>query len=123
MKEYLVRWRERYTKVLKDYPELREVSNLFAISACAGRDEQKLQQKITAALICDDPYCYDKRNVMNYNLEDCDTPSKHNFHSNSPVSYELMVIFNSLRHFASNPRQSFFYATAVERLEQIYFTL
>lgn len=122
MKEYLARWRERYAKVLRDYPELKEASNLSRIYAYAGQDEKKLQQMITAALICDDPYCYSERNVMDYSLAICNTPSEHNFISNSPVSYGLMVIDN-LRLSASNSRRSPIYKVAVERLEQIYFTL
>lgn len=122
MKEYLVRWRERYAKILKDYPELKEASNFSRICSYAGTDEQTLQQMITAALVCDDPYTYDERNIMDYNLAICDTPSKHNFLSNSPVSYGMMVI-DSLRRFVSNPCKSPIYKTTVERLEQIYFTL
>lgn len=118
MENCLVRWRRRYAKVLRDYPELKEASNISIIDSHAGINEQKLQQAITAALICDNPYTYDERNVMSYSLEACDTPSKHNFHSNSQISYGLMVMFVSLRH-SYTP----FYRAAVERLEQIYFTL
>lgn len=122
MEDYSVRWRERYAKVLKDYPELKEASNLSRIYVYAGQDEKKLQQMITAALICDDPYCYSERDIMDYSLAICNTPSEHNFISNSPVSYGLMVI-DDLRRSASNPCRSPFYKTVVGRLEQIYFTL
>lgn len=119
MKEYLVSWRERYAKVLKDYPEFQEVSNLSAISIFAApsyRNEQRLQQIITAALICDNPYTYDSRNVMEYCLETCNTPSDRNYYSDSPISYELKLLF---RNRCSTP----LYKIAVESLEQIYFTL
>lgn len=118
MKEYLTRWRERYAKVLKDYPELKESSNLSTIStyAASSRYEQKLQQKITAALICDNPYTYDSRNIAEYNLEICNTPTDRNYYSNSPVSFELMLL---LKNRCSTP----IYKMAVESLEQIYFTL
>ena len=119
MKEYLTRWRERYAKVLRDYPELQEASNLSTISAYAApsfRNEQKLQQRITAALICDNPSTYDERNVMEYNLEVCNTPTDHNYHSNSPVSFELMFLLK-------NRCSTTIYKMDVEILEQIYFTL
>ena len=119
MKEYLTRWCERYAKILKDYPEIQEVSNLSLISTDAApsfRNEQKLQQRITAALICDNPSIYDERNVMAYNLEVCNTPTDRNYYSNSPVSFELMCL---LRSRYSTP----LYRRAVENLEQIYFTL
>lgn len=115
MKEYLTRWRERYAKVLRDYPELQEASNLSLIST-SFRNEQKLQQKITAALICDNPYVYDERNVMVYQLEVCNTPSDHTYYSNSPISWGLGLMF---RHLDS----ASLYKMTVERLEQIYFTL
>ena len=116
MKEYLVRGCERYAKVLRDYPELQEASNLSAICAYAYRNEQKLQQRITAALICDNPYNYDDRNIMEYSLEICNTPTDRNYYTNSPVSFELGFMFKHLHNEAV-------YKIAVERLEQIYFTL
>ena len=118
MKEYLTKWRERYAKVLRDYPELKEASNLSLLLhtwTILNKDEQKLQQRITAALICDNPYTYDDRNIMEYNLEICNTPTDHNYYSNSPVSFELMLLLK----YSSTP----LYEMAVERLEQIYFTL
>lgn len=119
MEDYLTRWRERYAKVLRDYPEFQEVSNLSAINVLAApsyRSEQKLQQRITAALICDNPYTYDSRNIAEYNLEICNTPTDHNYYSDSPVSFELMFL---LKNRCSTP----LYKIAVEILEQIYFTL
>ena len=122
MKEYSMRWCKRYTKVLRDYPELKEASNIGLINAYAVEAsrscwyEQKLQQAITAALICDNPYTYDERNVMEYQLEICDTPTSKNCYSNSPVSWELGFTFIYLD---SAP----IYEIAVEHLEQIYFTL
>ncbi len=119
MKEYLTRWRERYAKILRDYPELQEVSNLSSLSTYAApsfRNEQKLQQRITAALICDNPSIYDERNVMEYNLEICNTPTDHNYYFNSPISFELRCLLKS-RRFTS------LYKMAVENLEKIYFTL
>lgn len=118
MKEYLARWRERYAKVLRDYPELKEAANLPAISAYAAsdRNEQKLQQRITAALICDNPYTFDSRNIAEYNLEICNTPTDRNYYSNSPVSFELMLLLK-------NRCSTCIYKIAVESLEQIYFTL
>lgn len=119
MKEYLASWRERYAKVLRDYPELKEASNLSAISTFAApsyRNEQKLQQKITAALICDNPYTYDGRNIMEYHLEVCNTPTDRTFYTNSPISWELGFMFRYLHNEA-------LCKIAVEHLEQIYFTL
>ena len=115
-------WRKRYAKVLNDYPELKEASNLSTINAYTigkigiRRKEQKLQQLITAALICDNPYAYDERNVMEYRLEICDTPTSKNFYSNSPISYELGFMFRY-------PDSASVYKIAVENLEKIYFTL
>ena len=106
--------RKRYAKVLNDYPELKETSNLLGIDAYAGSDEQKLQQVITAALICDDPSTYNERNVMRYLLETCNTPTDHNYHSDSPVSFRLMRL---LKNRYSTP----LYKIEVEDLEQIYF--
>lgn len=122
MDEILLRWSTRYSKLFKDYPEFREVSSRSLLTVYVGRNEQKLQQMITAALVCDDPSIYDERNIMSYSLEICNTPTAHNFLSNSPVSYGLMTI-DSLRRFASNSHQSPLYKATVERLEQIYFTL
>jgi hypothetical protein len=118
MKDYLARWHERYAKVLRDYPELKEASNLSAISAYAAsdRNEQKLQQEITAALICDNPYTYEGRNIMEYNLETCNTPTDRTFYTDSSISWELGFMFRYLRIET-------IYRIEVERLEQIYFTL
>lgn len=118
MKEYLARWRERYAKVLRDYPELKEKSNLSMINtfAASNRYEQQLQQRITAALICDNPYTYDGRNIMVYRLEVCNTPTDRTFYTNSPISWELGFMFRYLHDEAM-------YKMAVEHLEQIYFTL
>lgn len=118
MSEYLARWRERYAKVLRDYPELKEASNLSAISsACVPSSrEQKLQQRITAAIICDNPYTYDERNIMKYHLEVCNTPTDRTFYTNSPISWELGFMFRYLHNEA-------ICKIAVEHLEQIYFTL
>ena len=108
--------RKRYAKVLSDYPELKEASNLSVINAYTGMTEQKLQQVITAALICDNPCIYDERNVMEYNLKICNTPTDKNFYSESPISLELGFM---LRYLSSTS----IYEIAVESLEQIYFTL
>lgn len=119
MKKYLTRWRERYAKVLRDYPELKEASNLSTISTYAYssyRNEQKLQQMITAALICDNPYIYDDRNIMEYHLEVCNTPTDRVFYTNSPISWELGSMFKYMYNEAV-------YKIAVKKLEQIYFTL
>lgn len=118
MKEYLASWRERYAKVLRDYPELQEASNLSIISTCStsSRYEQRLQQRITAALICDNPYTYDDRNIMEYHLEVCNTPTDRTFYTNSPISWELGFMFRYLHNVA-------IYKIVVEHLEQIYFTL
>lgn len=118
MKEYLASWRERYAKVLRDYPELKEAANLSMISTCStsNRYEQKLQQRITAALICDNPYTYDDRNIMEYHLEICNTPTDRTFYTNSPISWELGFMLRYLHNEAM-------YRIAVEHLEQIYFTL
>lgn len=118
MNDDFLRWSIRYSKALRDYPELKEASNLSMIKACAvsSRYEQKLQQIITAALICDNPYTYDGRNIMDYNLETCNTPTDRNYYPDSLVSYELMFLFKSRCHTP-------LYRIAVERLERIYFTL
>lgn len=122
MNDHLENGRKRYAKVLSDYPELKEASNIGLIDTYAvgtGRNyrlEQNLQQVITAALICDNPYAYDKRNVMEYQLEICDTPTSKNFYPNSPISWELETMFRYLNSAS-------LYKIAVERLEQIYFTL
>lgn len=116
MKKYLTGWRERYAKVLKDYPELKETSNLSAISSACVSSEQKLQQRITAALICDNPYTYDSRNIAEYNLEICNTPSDKVYYSDSSISFNMRYLFRN-RCFAP------LYKIMVEQLEQIYFTL
>lgn len=122
MNNYLENGRKRYAKVLSDYPELKEASNIELIDtravgasiSCCG--EQKLQQAITAALICDNPYTYDERNVMEYRLDICNTPTSKTFYSNSPISWELGFMF---RYLDVAPC----YKIVVERLERIYFTL
>lgn len=119
MKEHPKRWRERYAKVLKGCPELKEASNLFLLFhtwTILNKDEQKLQQRITAALICDNPYTYDKRNIMEYRLEVCNTPTDRVCYTDPPISWWRGFM---LRY----SRNETLYGLAVKCLEQIYFTL
>lgn len=117
MQNYITSWRKRYAKVLRDYPELKEASSKFVLTAeAASANEQNLQQAITAALICDNSNTYAQRNVMYYSLDNCNTPTDHNYYSNSPIGWALLSMFKWL----DSPT---LFRIAVEGMEQIYFTL